>query len=100
MFVATVLVLLILILPPLVISWFIPAEELSLTAGVMQAFDAVFAHFGIQWLTPIVGLAIVSASLAGFMTWLSGPSKSLLLSRRRAVTCRRGSSRRTRPASR
>ncbi len=78
-FFATILVLLILILPPLVVSWFIPAEELSLTAGIMQAFDAVFAHFGIQFLTPIVGLAIVSASLAGFMTWLSGPSKSLLL---------------------
>jgi glutamate:GABA antiporter len=79
MFVAMILVLLILILPPLVISWFIPAEELSLTAGVMQAFEAVFAHFGIQFLTPIVGLAIVTASLAGFMTWLSGPSRSLLL---------------------
>ena len=79
MFVAMILVLLVLILPPLVISWFIPAEQLSLTAGVMQAFDAVFAHFGLQFLTPIVGLAIVSASLAGFMTWLSGPSRSLLL---------------------
>ena len=55
MFVAMILVLCILILPPLVISWFIPAEELSLTAGVMQAFEAVFAHFGIQFLTPIVG---------------------------------------------
>lgn len=79
MFLAMILVLLVLILPPLVISWFIPAQELSLTAGVMQAFDAVFAHFGLQFLTPIVGLAIVSASLAGFMTWLSGPSRSLLL---------------------
>jgi amino acid transporter len=28
---------------------------------------------------PIIGLAIVAASLAGFMTWLSGPSRSLLL---------------------
>jgi amino acid transporter len=45
----------------------------------MQAFDAVFAHFGVQFLTPIVGLAIVAASLAGFLTWLSGPSRSLLL---------------------
>ena len=78
-FLATILVLLILILPPLVVSWFIPAEELSLTAGIMQAFESVFAHFGIQFLTPIVGLAIVTASLAGFVTWLSGPSKSLLL---------------------
>jgi glutamate:GABA antiporter len=79
MLVATVLVLLILILPPLAISWVVPAQDVSLTAGIMQAFDAVLAFFGIQWLTPIIGLAIVSASLAGFLTWLAGPSKSLLL---------------------
>ena len=79
MLVATVLVLLILILPPLAISWVVPAADVSLTAGIMQAFDAVLAFFGIQWLTPIIGLAIVSASLAGFLTWLAGPSRSLLL---------------------
>jgi amino acid transporter len=79
MFVATGLVLLILILPPLAISWVVPAQDVSLTAGIMQAFDAVLAFFGIEWLTPIIGLAIVAASLAGFLTWLSGPSRSLLL---------------------
>ncbi|HKE74052.1 MAG TPA: APC family permease [Acidimicrobiales bacterium] len=79
MFVAVALVLVILILPPLAISWMVPAEQISLTAGVMQAFSAVLAHFGIQWLTPVIGLAIVLASLAGFLTWLSGPSRSLLL---------------------
>ena len=79
MLVATALVLLILILPPLAISWVVPAADVSLTAGIMQAFDAVLAFFGIQWLTPIIGLAIVSASLAGFLTWLAGPSRSLLL---------------------
>ncbi len=78
-FIAALLVLLILVLPPLAISWVVPAENVSLTAGVMQAFDAVLAHFGMQWLTPVIGLAIVAATLAGFLTWLSGPSKSLLL---------------------
>jgi glutamate:GABA antiporter len=79
MLVATLLVLLILILPPLAISWVVPSGDVSLTAGIMQAFDVVLAFFGLQWLTPIIGLAIVSASLAGFLTWLSGPSRSLLL---------------------
>ena len=79
MLVATALVLLILILPPLAISWVVPAADVSLTAGIMQAFEAVLAFFGIQWLTPIIALAIVSASLAGFLTWLAGPSRSLLL---------------------
>ncbi|GII04251.1 amino acid transporter [Planobispora takensis] len=78
-FLATGLVLLIFILPALAISWVVPAEELSLTAGVMQAFDAVFAQFGSQWLTPIVGIMLVTASLGGMLTWLAGPSKGLLL---------------------
>jgi glutamate:GABA antiporter len=79
MFLAMGLVLLIFILPALAISWVIPSSELSLTAGVMQAFDAVFAHFNIQGLTPIVGIMLVIASLAGMLTWLAGPSKGLLL---------------------
>ena len=37
MFLAMGLVLAIFILPALAISWIVPAEELSLTAGVMQA---------------------------------------------------------------
>jgi amino acid transporter len=79
MFLAMGLVLAIFILPALAISWIVPAEELSLTAGVMQAFDAVFANFGAQWLTPIVGIMLVTASLGGMLTWLAGPSKGLLL---------------------
>ncbi|SKC66646.1 APC family permease [Krasilnikoviella flava] len=79
MFLAMGMVMLIFILPALAISWVVPAEELSLTAGVMQAFDAVFANFGSQWLTPIVGVMLVTASLGGMLTWLAGPSKGLLL---------------------
>ncbi|MFD0149127.1 APC family permease [Streptomyces sp. NPDC055721] len=78
MFLAMGLVLLIFILPALAISWVVPADQLSLTAGVMQAFDAFFSYFGIGWLTPIAAVALVSASLAGMLTWLAGPSKGLL----------------------
>jgi glutamate:GABA antiporter len=77
------LVLVIFILPALAISWIVPAEQLSLTAGIMQAFDAIFAEFGSQWLTPIFGIMLVAASLGGMLTWLAGPSKGLLLISRR-----------------
>jgi putative glutamate/gamma-aminobutyrate antiporter len=83
MFFACGLVLLIFILPALAISWVIPAEDLSLTAGVMQAFDAFFAYFDLQLLVPIVAVALVCASAGGMLTWLSGPSKGLLLIARR-----------------
>jgi glutamate:GABA antiporter len=75
---STVLVLAIFIVPALVISWVIPAQQLSLTAGVMQAFAAFFAHFGLQWLVPLTAVALVTASLSGMMAWLAGPSKGLL----------------------
>ncbi len=79
MFLATGLVLLIFILPALAISWVVPAGSVSLTAGVMQAFDTVFAHFDVQWLTPVFGLMLITASLGGMLTWLAGPSKGVLL---------------------
>jgi glutamate:GABA antiporter len=83
MFMATGLALVIFILPALAISWVVPAHELSLTAGVMQAFSAFFSDFGIEKLVPVVALALVCASLGGMLTWLAGPSKGLVLIGRR-----------------
>ncbi|MCL2732695.1 MAG: APC family permease [Actinomycetia bacterium] len=78
MFMAMGLVLLIFILPALAISWVVPGNQLSLTAGVMQAFDAFFSHFHVGWLTPVVAVMLVAAALGGMLTWLAGPSKGLL----------------------
>ncbi|MER7174957.1 APC family permease [Streptomyces mesophilus] len=77
-FMATGLVLLIFILPALAISWVLPAENTSLTAGLMQAFNAFFDHFGVAWLTKIVGIMVVMAALGGMLTWLAGPAKGLV----------------------
>lgn len=79
MLLAVVLVLAIYILPAVAVSWVVPASEISLTAGVMQAFDAVFGQFGTSWLTPLLAIMLVVASLGGMLTWLAGPSKGLLL---------------------
>ncbi|MGV9265329.1 APC family permease [Kitasatospora sp. NPDC003701] len=79
MFTASGMVLLIFILPALAISWVVPSSELSLTAGVMQAFDAFFQYFHIGWLTPVIAVALVAAALGGMLTWLAGPSKGLLM---------------------
>ena len=83
MFFAMGLVLVIFILPALAISWVVPAQQLSLTAGVMQAFSQFFSYFGIEKLVPIVAIALVCASAGGMLTWLAGPSKGLLMIARR-----------------
>jgi len=77
-FVSMALVLAIFILPALVISWVVPSAQISLTAGVMQAFSAFFAHFNLNFLVPLTALAMVVAMLSGMMAWLAGPSKGLL----------------------
>ena len=82
-FLAMGLVLAIFILPALAISWVVPAQDLTLTAGLMQAFEAFFSYFNMSFLTPVIGLMILCASLAGMLTWLAGPSKGLLLIGRR-----------------
>jgi len=79
MFLAMGLVLVVFILPALAISWVVPADGMSLTAGLMQAFQGFFAQFGLEFLTPVLAIMIISASLAGMLTWLAGPSKGLLL---------------------
>ncbi|MEU1376374.1 APC family permease [Streptomyces triculaminicus] len=78
-FLATGLVLLIFILPALAISWVMPGEDLSLTAGVMQAFQGFFDHFHVGWMTKVVGVLLVAAALGGMLTWMAGPSQGLLM---------------------
>jgi glutamate:GABA antiporter len=79
MFIASGLVVVVFVLPALAISWVVPSAELSLTGGVMQAFESFFDYFGVSWMTPIVALMLMTASLGGFMAWLAGPSKGLLM---------------------
>jgi len=77
-FLAMALVLAIFILPTLAIAWVIPETKISFTAGVMQAFNSLFAHFGIKFAVPLVAIALAIGALAGMIAWLDGPSEGLL----------------------
>jgi putative glutamate/gamma-aminobutyrate antiporter len=79
MFVASGMSVLIFVLPALAISFVVPRNQLSLTAGVMQAFQQFFQYFGVGFLTPVFGVMLVCAMLGGMMGWLAGPSKGLLM---------------------
>jgi len=74
---AVILILLVFILPTLAIAIAVPAADISLTAGVMQAFRSLFDHFGLGFLEPIVGVGLVVASVSGLLDWLTGPSTGL-----------------------
>ena len=78
-FLAMALVLAVFIGPTLAISWVIPSAQISLTAGVMQAFNSLFTHFGLGFAVPLIAIALALGALAGMITWLDGPSEGLLL---------------------
>jgi len=78
-FLAMGLVLAVFIGPTLAISWVIPSAKISFTAGVMQAFDSLFTHFGIGFAVPLIAIALAIGALAGMIAWLDGPSEGLLL---------------------
>ena len=78
-FLAMLLVLCIFIFPALAISWVIPSQQITLTAGVMQAFTAIFAHFSLSWAVPLIALALICANMSGMIAWLAGPSKGLVM---------------------
>jgi amino acid transporter len=78
MFVATALVLAVFVLPTLAIAWVIPSQKISLTAGVMQAFDALLNRLHLGFALPVIALALVVGALGGMIAWLDGPSEGLL----------------------
>jgi len=78
-FLAMALVLAVFIGPTLAISWVVPAAKISFTAGVMQAFDSLFTHFGLGFAVPLIAIALAIGALGGMISWLDGPSEGLLL---------------------
>jgi amino acid transporter len=77
-FLAMGLVLAVFIGPTLAISWVIPSTQISFTAGVMQAFNSLFTHFGLTFAVPLIAIALAIGALAGMISWLDGPSEGLL----------------------
>ena len=57
----------------------IPSAQISFTAGVMQAFQSLFGHFGVSFAVPLIAIALAVGALAGMISWLDGPSEGLLL---------------------
>ena len=77
-FLASVVILLLFILDSFAIATVIPAEKISLTAGLMQAFRHMLATFNISFLLPVMGLLVSFGAIGQVMSWVDGPSRGLL----------------------
>lgn len=84
-FIAAFFTLGLFIIGSLSIAFVIPQHQISLVAGLMEAFKAMFDRFHLGWLTNVVALLIVVGAAGELNAWIAGPSKGLF------VTARHGS---------
>jgi amino acid transporter len=68
-----------LILGSLAIAIVLPGKDINLVAGIMQAFDAFFGSYHMQWMMPVVAVMLVLGGLGGVSNWIIAPTKGLLV---------------------
>jgi len=67
-----------MMLGSLSIAIVLPHDEISLVAGVMQAFSAFFASYHWGGVLPWITFMIVLGSIGGMVNWIISPVKGLL----------------------
>lgn len=78
MFMAAIIIFVLFTLGSLAVAAVVPAREISLNAGLMQAFQSLLSKFSLQFLTPVIGLLVAFGAIGGVLAWIGGPSRGLL----------------------
>lgn len=78
MLLASVCIVLVFLLGALAVAVVVPASEISLTAGLMQAFTILLHKFHLGFLTRVLGLCMAFGVIGSVMSWVTGPSRGLL----------------------
>lgn len=68
-----------MLLGSLAIAITVPKNELSLVAGIMQAFEIFFKSYSLHWLSPLLGIAVIIGTLGSVSNWIISPSRGLLV---------------------
>jgi len=61
----------------LAIAIVVPVHQISLAAGLMQAFQAFLQAFNLSWLLVPLALLVTLGGLANLASWLAGPALGL-----------------------
>ena len=77
-FLAMLVIIVTFTLGSLAIASVLPEAQISLTAGIMQAFKDLLHKFGAGWALPVLGFLAAFGTVGGVVAWLAGPSKGLL----------------------
>jgi putative glutamate/gamma-aminobutyrate antiporter len=61
----------------LAIAIVIPKNEISLVAGLMDAFHAFFQYYHLTWILPIMAFLLIIGAIAEVNSWIIGPVRGL-----------------------
>ncbi len=74
---SVVVILSVSILGSLAIAIVVPGNQISLVAGLMQAFSSFLDQFNLRWMVPIIAFLVAAGTIGQVSTWIVGPSKGL-----------------------
>jgi amino acid transporter len=75
---SVIFILITMILGALAIAFVLPANQINLVNGVMQAFTQFFDAYHLTWILPIITVMLVIGSLGSMISWIISPAKGLL----------------------
>ncbi len=78
LFFSVIVILATMIMGSLAIAFVLPAKEISLVGGVMQAFSQFFAVWHLGWMVPVMTVMLLAGSLGGVTSWIISPARGLL----------------------
>ncbi len=61
----------------LAIAVVIPKSEISLVAGLMEAFKAFFSYYNMEWILPAMAVLLIIGAIAEVNSWIIGPVRGL-----------------------
>jgi putative glutamate/gamma-aminobutyrate antiporter len=76
-FLSSVIIILVFFLGSLSIAAVLPREQITLTAGIMQALDLILREFNLSWMLQPIGLLVAFGTVGSIAAWIVGPSKGL-----------------------
>lgn len=76
---SSIIIITTLLLGALSIAIVLPVHDISLVAGIMQAFDAFFAGYHLSFLMPVIAIMLIFGGLGGLSNWIIAPTKGLLV---------------------
>ncbi|PSJ62921.1 putative glutamine/gamma-aminobutyrate antiporter GadC [Pseudaminobacter soli (ex Li et al. 2025)] len=75
--ISSIITVAIFVLGTLAIAFIIPASQINLVQSLLITYDSFFKVFGIDWLSPIMAIALAFGVLGGVTVWVAGPSTAL-----------------------